>query len=160
LGGGLIWACSADLGIFFGFACGFDAACICATRFVGRTGRSTATGGWYEACASVGASSSKRWRIFGELDEHGRIEARALASRLIGTPEQAPLFDDGNEHQTVPVRLKGIRIERSRQFRDVYLALALWRGTGLEDLCERLLPIGSDGDVLRCCRLDGALGAA
>src|SRR6476620_403826 len=52
----------------------------------------------------------------GELDEHGRIEARALARRLIGTPEQAPLCDDGNEHQTVPVRLKGVRIERSRQF--------------------------------------------
>ena len=79
----------------------------------------------------------------GELDEHGRIEARALARRLIGTPEQAPLFDDG-EHQTVPVRLKAIRIERSRQFGDVYLALALWRGTGLEDLCERLLPIGKE----------------
>jgi len=80
----------------------------------------------------------------GELDEHGRIEARALARRLIGTPEQAPLFDDGNEHQTVPVRLKGVRIERSRQVGDVYLALALWRGTGLEDLCERLLPIGKE----------------
>jgi len=80
----------------------------------------------------------------GELDEHGRIEARALARRLIGTPEQAPLFDDGNEYQTVPVRLKGVRIERSRQFGDVYLALALWRGTGLEDLCERLLPIGKE----------------
>jgi Transposase DDE domain len=80
----------------------------------------------------------------GELDEHGRIEARELARWLIGTPEQAPLFDDGNEHQTVLVRLKGIRIERSRQFGDVYLALALWRGTGLEDLCERLLPIGKE----------------
>jgi hypothetical protein len=68
----------------------------------------------------------------GELDEHGRIEARALARRVIGTPEQALLFDDGNEHQTVPVRLKGIRIERSRQFGDGYLAIALWRGTGLE----------------------------
>ena len=80
----------------------------------------------------------------GELDEHGRIEGRALARRLIGTPEQAPLFDDDNEHQTVPVRLKGIRIERSRKFGDVYLALALWRGTGLQDLCERLLPIGKE----------------
>jgi transposase len=40
------------------------------------------------------------------------------------------------------VRLKGIRIERSRQFGDVYLALALWRGTGLEELCRQLLPVG------------------
>src|ERR1700756_5172824 len=80
----------------------------------------------------------------GELDEHGRVEARGLARRLIGTPEQAPLFDDGSEHLTVPVRLKGIRVERSRQFGDVYLALALWRGTGLAELCEELLPAGKE----------------
>jgi transposase len=80
----------------------------------------------------------------GELDEHGRVEARVLAHRLIGAPEQAPLFNDGSEHLTVPVRLKGIRVERSRQFGDVYVALALWRGTGLEELCERLLPVGKE----------------
>jgi transposase len=80
----------------------------------------------------------------GELDEHGRIEARALARHLIGAPEQALLFDDGSEHMTVPVRLKGVRIERSRVFGDVYLALALWRGIGLEELCERLLPAGQE----------------
>jgi transposase len=78
----------------------------------------------------------------GELDERGRIEARTLARQLIGTPEQAQLFKDGSEDLTVPVRLKGIRIERSRQFGDVYLALALWRGTGLEELCRQLLPVG------------------
>jgi transposase len=80
----------------------------------------------------------------GELDEHGRIEARALGRRLIGAPEQGQLFDDGSAHQTVPVRLKGIGVERSRQFGDVYLALALWRGIGLEGLCERLLPTGQE----------------
>jgi transposase len=80
----------------------------------------------------------------GELDEHGRIEARALARHLIGAPEQAQLFDDGSEHVTVPVRLKSIRVERSRVFGDVYLALALWRGMGLEELCERLLPVGQE----------------
>ena len=80
----------------------------------------------------------------GELDEQGRVQARALAHRLIGTPERTQLFDDGSEQLMVPVRLKGIRIERPRQFGDVYLALALWRGTGLEVLCERLLPIGKE----------------
>ena len=74
----------------------------------------------------------------GELDEQGRIEARALGRHLIGAPEEAQLFDDGCRDVAVPVRLKGIRVERSRQFGDVYLALALWRGTGLEALCERL----------------------
>jgi transposase len=80
----------------------------------------------------------------GELDERGRIEARTLARQLIGTPEQSQLFKDGSEDLTVPVRLKGIRIERSRQFGDVYLALALWRGTGLEELCRQLLPVGQE----------------
>jgi hypothetical protein len=80
----------------------------------------------------------------GELDERGRIEARALAHRLIGGPEQSELFKDGNEDLTASVRLKGVRIERSRQFGDVYLALALWRGVGLEEACERLLPAGQE----------------
>jgi transposase len=80
----------------------------------------------------------------GELDERGRIQARALARHLIGSPEQAQLFNDGSEHLTVPVRLKRIRIERLRRFGDVYLALALWRGTSLEQICEQLLPIGKE----------------
>src|SRR5215472_15552873 len=78
----------------------------------------------------------------GELDARGRLRARAR--HLIGTLEQAGLFDDGQQHVTVPVRLKGVRVERSRQFGDVYLALALWRGTGLADLCEPLLPSGKE----------------
>ena len=41
----------------------------------------------------------------GELDEHGRLEAQA--QHLIGTPEQAQLFDDGVRDVAVPVRLKG-----------------------------------------------------
>jgi transposase len=80
----------------------------------------------------------------GELDEYGRLEARALARHLIGTPERAQLFDDGSRDVAVPVRLKGIRLERSRQFGDVYLALALWRGMGLSHLCEDLLPAGKE----------------
>jgi transposase len=80
----------------------------------------------------------------GELDERGRIEARVLAQQVVGAPEQTALFADGSEHLTVSVRLKGIRIERSRQFGDVYLALALWRGLGLEELCNQLLPVGQE----------------
>jgi len=80
----------------------------------------------------------------GELDDQGRVAARAMARRLIGTPEEARLFNDGSGQLTVPVRLKGIRVERARQFGDVFLALALWRGTGLEGLCERLLPMGKE----------------
>jgi hypothetical protein len=80
----------------------------------------------------------------GELDDQGRLHARELAQHLIGNPEQAQLFDDGCRDVTVPVRLKGIRLERSRQFGDVYLALALWRGMGLSELCADLLPAGKE----------------
>ena len=45
--------------------------------------------------------------------------AGRLLARLIGAPEQAELFEDGREHLTVPLRLKGIRIECSRQFGNV-----------------------------------------
>src|SRR5437763_16912983 len=80
----------------------------------------------------------------GELDERGRIEARGLARRLIGAPEDAQLFEDGCRDVAVPVRLKGVRIERSRQFGDVYLALARWRGPGLAARCAVLLPAGKE----------------
>ena len=63
---------------------------------------------------------------------------------MIGVPEQAQLFDDDSRDVAVLVRLKGIRVGRPRQFGKVYLALALWRGIGLEDLCEQLLPIGKE----------------
>jgi hypothetical protein len=65
----------------------------------------------------------------------------APADRFSGA---SAAVDGGSEQLTVPVRLKGVRVERLRQFGDVYLALALWRGAGLEDLCERLLPIGKE----------------
>ncbi|HEY2873164.1 MAG TPA: IS1634 family transposase [Reyranella sp.] len=80
----------------------------------------------------------------GLLDARGRLQARALARHLIGAPEQAGLFDDGRSEVAVPVRLKGVRVERSRRFGDVYLALALWRGSGLGDLCAKLLPSGKE----------------
>src|SRR5437763_3314477 len=80
----------------------------------------------------------------GELDERGRLRAQALARHLIGEPERAGLFDDDQQPMTVPVRVKGVRVERSRRFGDVYLALALWRGTGLAELSEKLLPSGKE----------------
>ena len=57
----------------------------------------------------------------GELDEQGRISARAFAQQIVGIPDQGQLFDDGTANLTVPVRLKGIRIERSRQFGEASL---------------------------------------
>ena len=64
---------------------------------------------------------------------------------LLDHPERTRAsLNDGSGQLTAPVRLKGVRVERSRRFGDVYLALALWRGLGLEELCRRLLPTGQE----------------
>jgi transposase len=80
----------------------------------------------------------------GELDEAGRLRARALARALIGEPEQADLFDDGTREQTIGVRLKGVRIENGRHFGNVYLALALWHACRLDEFTAAHLPAGKE----------------
>ena len=80
----------------------------------------------------------------GELDEAGRLRARALARALIGEPEHADLFDDGTREQTIGVRLKGVRIENGRAFGNVYLALALWRACRLDEFAAAHLPAGKE----------------
>lgn len=80
----------------------------------------------------------------GELDEAGRLRARALARALIGEPEQADLFDDGTRDQTIGVRLKGVRVENGRQFGDVYLALALWRACRLDEFAAAHIAAGKE----------------
>jgi len=80
----------------------------------------------------------------GELDEAGRVRARALARALIGEPEQASLFDDGTREQTIAVQRKGVRIENGRQFGQVYLALALWRACRLDEFAAEHIPAGKE----------------
>jgi transposase len=80
----------------------------------------------------------------GELDEAGRLRARALARALIGEPEQADLFDDGTREQTIGVRLKGVRVENGRHFGNVYLALALWRACRLDEFAAAHIAAGKE----------------
>ena len=42
------------------------------------------------------------------------------------------------------IKLKGLRLERLRDFGDVWLALGLWRLVGLDTLLDRLLPAGRE----------------
>jgi len=96
----------------------------------------------------------------GELDEAGRLKARKLARSLVGSPEGQELFNDGCLDVEVPVRLKGVRVERSLQFGDVYLALALWRALQFDRLCSSVIERGREevpwekmAAVLVCARL-------
>lgn len=96
----------------------------------------------------------------GELDAAGRLKARTLARFLVGSPEEMDLFNDGCRDVTVPVRLKGVRVERSLQFGEVYLALALWRALRFDSFCEGVIEPGREevpwekmAAVLACARL-------
>ena len=51
-----------------------------------------------------------------------------------------PALEDSPDHEPVLVRLKGVRLERKRDFGEVWLALGLWRLVGLDVVLERLLP--------------------
>jgi len=42
------------------------------------------------------------------------------------------------------VRIKGIKLERLRDFGDVWLALGLWRLLGLDELLQRQIPVGEE----------------
>ena len=68
----------------------------------------------------------------GELDAAGRARARALARAIMGDHAQPDLFDPAEPDATIPVRLKGIRLDRGRTFGDVWLGWTLWRARALD----------------------------
>src|SRR3970040_981013 len=80
----------------------------------------------------------------GEVDEAGRLRARALARALIGEPEQADLFDDGTRDQTIGVRLKGVRVENGRHFGSLSWPLARWRACRLDEFAAAHIPAGKE----------------
>ncbi len=79
----------------------------------------------------------------GELDAQGRVKARDLARRITGrvNPGQLDFFDPPTD-ETVSVKLKGLRLERSRQFGDVWLACVLWSALKFDALFSRLITAG------------------
>ena len=55
-----------------------------------------------------------------------------------------PHYDDPTDEESVEVNLKGVRLERLRDFGDVWLALGLWRLLGLEALLSDRMPPGRE----------------
>lgn len=90
----------------------------------------------------------------GELDasEHrgwGRL-ALHLDGKAAVKAQQLMLFDTIDTHdndpvpQYVEVDLKCVRIERTQDFGDVFLALSLWRMLGFDELFSKNLPAGRE----------------
>src|SRR5438876_849139 len=80
----------------------------------------------------------------GELDAEGRARAKALARAITGNREQPDLFEPTDADETIPVRLKRIRLERGRTFGDVWLGWTLWRALRVDEAVARLLPEGRE----------------
>lgn len=81
----------------------------------------------------------------GELDEHGRAQARALAQAITGRGKQQELFEAPSPpSEPIPVRLDQVRLERGRRFGDVWLGWTLWRALGLDAVCEAKMPRGRE----------------
>jgi transposase len=76
----------------------------------------------------------------GELDDQGRIRAKALAQSFLGIERQPGWFDEATPDQPLTIHLKGLRLERGRRFGDVWLAWQLWRALGLDRKVQELLP--------------------
>jgi transposase len=102
---------------------------------------------------SVRTGRGSRQRVVAYLGELGRSEqsgwarlGRSLSgkqrpSRSLFDP---PHYDDPSEDEPVLVRLRDVRLERLRDFGDVWLALGLWRLLGMDKLLDSLSPAGRE----------------
>ena len=106
---------------------------------------------YFALVESYRTAKGSRQRIvnyLGELQPGEENGWAKLGRGLDGKPPPSPtLFDvaaDDNDDDTVWVDLRGIRLERSRTFGDVWLALGLWRLLELDELFKKLLPEGRE----------------
>src|SRR5512136_1152542 len=92
---------------------------------------------------SIRTAQGSRQRVVAYLGELKKSEQNgwALLGHRLDKKErpQPSLFDPPayaapEDPEPVLVKLKGIRLERSRDFGDVWLALGLWRLVGLDEL--------------------------
>ncbi len=111
---------------------------------------------YWQLVESVWTPRGSRHRVVGYLGELSRSERRGwgrLAATLDGKAAskaeqlsllEPPCDDDDPVPETIQVKTKGVRVERTRDFGDVYLALCLWRMLGLDDLFAKELPEGRE----------------
>ena len=102
---------------------------------------------------SIRTARGSRHRVvayLGELKKSERNGWAQLCRRLNKEhhPEPSlfdpPHYDDPTDDEPVLVKLKGVRLQRLRDFGDVWLALGLWRLLGLDTLLSGLMPEGSE----------------
>jgi transposase len=70
-----------------------------------------------------------------------RLDGRSRPQRSLFDP---PHYDDSSDDEPVEVNLKGVRLERLRDFGDVWLALGLWQLLGLDSLLSDVMAEGRE----------------
>jgi transposase len=102
---------------------------------------------------SVRTARGSRHRVVAYLGELTRSEQDGwaqLGRRLDGKRRPCrslfdpPHYDDPAEDEPVLVNVKDVRLERLRDFGEVWLALGLWRLLGLDGLLAELMPSGRE----------------
>ena len=81
-------------------------------------------------------SEQNGWALLGR-----RLDKKARPQPSLFDP---PAYPEPDDTGPVLVKLKGIRLERSRDFGDVWLALGLWRLVGLDELLSGLMSSGRE----------------
>jgi hypothetical protein len=112
---------------------------------------------YWQLVESYRTPRGPRHRVVAYLGELNGSERRGwtrLALHLDGKAaaraRQLMLFDyaDADRDDPVPqyveVDLKGIRVERTRDFGDIFLGLTLWKILGLDEFFSRRLPVGQE----------------
>ena len=121
-------------------------------RYERRSGKRKRT--YWALCESIRTGRGSRQRVVAYLGELARSEQNGwaqLGRGLSGHKRPSlslfdpPHYDDPADDEPVLVHLRGVRLERLRDFGDVWMALGLWRLLGLDTLLQGLAePRGED----------------
>jgi transposase len=120
-------------------------------RYERRSGERRRT--YWALVESVRTGRGSRQRVVAYLGELKRSEQSGwaqLGRRLSGKEKprrslfDPPHYDEPSEDEPVLVRLRGVRLERLRDFGDVWMAWGLWRLLGLDALLQEAAPSGRE----------------
>jgi transposase len=101
----------------------------------------TARGSRHRVVAYLGELGPSEKNGWAQLGRAADGKQRARPERSLFDP---PHYDDPTEDEPVLVKLRDLRLERSRRFGDVWLAYGLWRLLELDVLLEKLIPEGRE----------------
>ena len=108
---------------------------------------------YWALAESIRTKRGSRQRIVAYLGELAASEqsgwaqlGRSLSGKQRPQPSlfDPPHYDDPSSDEPVLVNLNGIRLERLRDFGDVWMALGLWRLLGLDSLLQSLAEPGRE----------------